>query len=172
VILCACSTLVHRSAIDPQMANENGCAQGYEPIITDADGSTQVDCIALCAPLDCYAGNCGSNSANLGGAEPHACSGSDARGPFNVATATNNGDHCMYSWVAEIDDTGTHVPSATSNTVGFCVDHSRHSMPSCDALPLGSGSQSAAAYGCVSTSLAGLPVRTNLRLRHRLRTSP
>jgi len=143
-------SLVHRSATSE--TGLDACAQGYEPVYLDAEGSTQVDCIALCAPLDCYAGNCGSNSANLGGAEPHACNPTDARGTFNVASATNNGDQCMYSWVFELD-AGNHVPSPTSNTVGFCIDHSRYNMPSCDTLPLGS----AAMYGCVSTTLAGVP---------------
>ena len=161
--------LVHHSPAPS--VERNACAQGYEPIYADAEGSTQIDCIAVCRPLDCYAGNCGSSSANLGGAEPHACNGNDARGTFDVATATNNGDQCMYSWMFERDTTGQVVHSPTSNTVGFCIDHQRYGIPSCDALPL-AGSNSATTYGCVSTTTAGIPRLGRLRLPFSASRSP
>jgi hypothetical protein len=174
------SMIVHRSACttangcassqgSPYL---NGCAQGYEPLLYDTTGSMQVDCIALCKPADCYQGHCGTNSANLNGAAPHRCMPSDARGTFNVASATNNGDQCLYSWLFEIDSNGNHVVSPTSNTVGFCVDHSKYlydsnndgtpdtAWPRCDTFtsPTYGGMQLGAGdFGCVSTTTAGVP---------------
>ena len=176
-------TLVHRSTCAGVCADAmgnpflNGCAQGYVPLLYDMTGSMQVDCIAYCAPASCYAGNCGSNSANLTGdpTSTHQCNNTDARGSFNLATAGssgNNGDQCMYSWLFEVGSHGL-VRSPTSDTVGFCVDHSKYfydpnggtnyttPWPKCDTLANpGFGSNAAnpgaADFGCVSTSVAGL----------------
>jgi hypothetical protein len=161
------ATLVHRTACTSadgcvdSSGNYlvNGCAQGYEPVLYDAQGTMQVDCIAMCAPIDCYAGHCGPNDANLGGAPPHACTPSDARGTFNVASANNNGDQCAFSWIFQY--VVGFVPSHTSDTLGFCIDHSKYAQPSCATLTnpgFGSGSAVGAAdLGCVSTATAGLP---------------
>jgi hypothetical protein len=175
-------TLVHRSACtvpagcasDSMHAYVNGCAQGYVPVLVDSTGSTQIDCIAMCKPVDCYAGagKCGASAgANLPGASPHRCNPVDALGTFNVATAGAigvNGDQCMYSWVLEHDGSGHHIPSPTSDTVGFCVDHSKYlydsngngmldgsdaAWPKCDQLGISSGFD-AAYFGCVSTTTA------------------
>lgn len=177
----------------------NGCAQGYIPLLYDATGSMQVDCIAMCAPVDCYAGHCGTNSANLGGASPHTCAPADARGTFNVASATNNGDQCMYSWLFEIDTMGNFFRSPTSDTVGFCVDHSKYqydsdgngtvggsdaAWPPCDSFThpgRGTGSAvggvcndangciGAADFGCVSTATGGVMFAGKPRPRIELR---
>ena len=167
-------TLVHRSPCTvlsgcletSGVAHVNGCAQGYVPVLYDATGSMQVVCIAVCKPGNTYAGN--PDPQYPAGQSPHACSTSDARGAFNTATATNDGDHCMFSWRFEVDPNGQFVRSATSDTVGFCVDHSQYlydsngdgmidsydqPWPLCSSLADGSA---AAQFGCVDTMHAGL----------------
>lgn len=173
------TTLVHRSACttangcadassDPYL---NGCAQGYIPLLDDNNyGSIQVDCIAMCKPGNTYSGNPGTQYP--GGQSPHTCTTTDARGTFNVASATNNGDQCMFSWLFEVDpDTDMLVRSATSDTLGFCIDHSKYkydsnndgiidstdaNWPLCSSLPLtaASGPQ-AGDFGCVDSITAG-----------------
>ena len=143
----------------------NGCAQGYIPLLYDAFGSMQVDCIAVCKPGNTYAGNPGTQYP--AGQTPHTCSTGDARGTFDPATTTNNGDACMYSWLFEIDPQGTFHRSPTSDTVGFCVNHSKYRYdsngdgvidssdavwPLCASLADGSA---AAQFGCVDTMHAG-----------------
>ena len=127
----------------------------------------QVDCIAVCKPGNTYAGNPGTQYP--AGQSPHTCSTTDARGTFDPATATNNGDHCTYSWRFEVDASGVLHRSPTSDTVGFCVDHSKYRYdsngdgvidssdavwPLCASLADGSA---AAQFGCVDTMHAGLP---------------
>ena len=190
------TSLVHRAACTTADGCANtagapyldGCAQGYLPLLYDVTGSMQIDCIALCKPADCWAGNCGTASANLVGASPHTCTPADARGTFNVATATNNGDQCMYSWLFEVDTLGNLVRSPTSDTVGFCVDHSKYkydsngdgqvtsadsAWPPCDSFTQpgrGSGSALGAAdFGCVSTSTAGVSFTAKPRAMEGLR---
>jgi hypothetical protein len=81
----------------------------------------------------------------------------------------------MYSWMFEVDAQGNFVRSPTSDTVGFCVDHSKYQYdsngdgiigtgdavwPLCSSLPDGPGSGSAlgaADFGCVDSAHAGLP---------------
>jgi hypothetical protein len=145
----------------------NGCAQGYIPLLRDMTGGTGVVCISICKPVNTYTGN----SASPAGASPHRCNNTDRRGTFNTATTTNNGDHCMFSWLFEIDAMGTFVRSPTSDTVGFCVDHSKYRYdsngdgvlngsdafwPLCSSLPDGGGSGSAGEFGCVDTTHAGV----------------
>ena len=158
-------TLVHRSALaasDPRVANV--CAQGYVPILADDLGDSTLDCIAMCAPGDAYAGNPGTQFPT--GQSPHGCNTTDARGTFA-------GDQCMYSWRFELDGSN-FIPSSTSNTVGFCIDHSRYrydsngdgmidtgdaTWPDCTMLPL-VGSPNAADFGCIAHVLgAPLPAR-------------
>jgi hypothetical protein len=155
----------------------NGCAQGFTPLLYDSTGSMQVDCISMCKPADCYAGHCGTGSVNLIGsptAPTHRCNSTDSSGSFNLATATNNGDQCMYSWLFEFDTSGNHVASPTSDTVGFCVDHSKYRYdsngdgtidsndavwPKCDTFAspsYGGTTLGAGDFGCVSTATAGV----------------
>jgi hypothetical protein len=153
-------TLVHRSPCT--IANgcarsstsflANGCAQGYVPIVFDATGSSQRDCVAMCAPASTYLGQAGAP----GGISPHSCSTTDARGAFDPSA---DGDHCMFSWWFERDAYGHFTRSPTSDTVGFCIDHARFSWPACATLPDGFGTANApgaADFGCVDTAHAGL----------------
>jgi hypothetical protein len=152
----------------------NGCAQGFIPLMYDTTGSMQVDCISMCKPASCYMGNCGAASINLPGVTPHRCNTTDSSGSFNTANAANNGDQCMYSWLFEIDTMGMWHMSAYSDSVGFCVDHSKYkydsngdgqvtstdlAWPKCDTFPMpgfGNGSAVAgvcnAANGCVEAA--------------------
>jgi len=148
---------VNRSAA----ANDqpNACAQGYEPLVHDATGSTTIVCVALCSPADTYLGG---PQAPLGNA-PHRCATSDARGTFGAH------EHCMYLWPLEIDGSGNWLPSPSSNTVGVCIDHSLYrydsnqdgvidgsdaTWPDCATLPLSGSDVVAAEFGCVSTTTA------------------
>lgn len=124
----------------------NGCAPGYEPLLRESNAVSTIICVALCAPLDCYAGNCGSNDGNRIGAAPHRCSSSDAVGSFG------SGEECEFLWHRELDGSGHWLPSPYSNTVGICVDRDLYGQPRCNTLPLAQ----AAGQGCVSTMTAGL----------------
>ena len=126
----------------------NSCNQGYLPLLRESTAVSTTVCIAMCAPLDCYAGNCGSNNVNRIGAAPHRCANPDAVGTFG------SGEECQYLWARELDGSGHWLPSPTSNSVGFCVDHDAYGMPRCEDLPLhGSGSALGAVdLGCVSTT--------------------
>jgi len=124
----------------------SGCAPGYEPLLRESNAVSTVICVALCAPLDCYAGNCGSNDANRVGAAPHRCASSDAVGSFG------SGEECQYLWHLELDGSNHWVPSPYSNSVGICVDRDLYGQPRCNTLPLAA----AAAQGCVSTATAGI----------------
>jgi hypothetical protein len=130
----------------------NSCNQGYEPLLRESTAVSTAVCVAFCAPLDCYAGNCGSNNANALGAAPHRCTAPDAVGSFG------SDEECQYLWRDEVDGSGNYLPSPTSNTVGICVDHAAYGLPSCKDLPLhGSGSGfDALSFGCVSTTTGGL----------------
>ncbi|MBV8762856.1 MAG: hypothetical protein JO257_36565 [Deltaproteobacteria bacterium] len=124
----------------------NSCNQGYEPVLRESTAVSTTICVALCAPLDCYAGNCGSNDVNRVGAAPHRCNAIDARGSFG------SGEECQYLWHLEVDGSGAWLPSPYSNAVGFCVDRDAYGQPRCNTLPLAA----AAAQGCVSTTTAGM----------------
>ena len=180
------TTLVHRSpctgACADNMGNSylNGCAQGYVPLLYDTTGSMQVDCIAFCAPASCYAGHCGGTTlatSNLTGdpAKNHHCNTTDARGTFVQPTvAPDNsvdGEQCMYEWLFELGANGL-VRAPTSDTVGYCVDHSKYKYDpaggtnyttpwnKCDTLANpGMGTQAnpgAAMFGCVDTTTGGV----------------
>jgi hypothetical protein len=186
------NTLYHRSPCNStngcaQGTNPylNGCAQGFIPLLFHDDtGSMMVDCISYCAPLDCYAGHCGTNSANLIGATPHRCNSTDSSGTFNTASATNNGDQCAFMWQFEVDMmTMMVVKNAQTDKLGFCFDHSKYhydsnndmvpdaQFPKCDTFTTpGFGTGSAvggvcnatngclggADFGCVTTATAGV----------------
>ena len=128
----------------------NSCNQGYEPLLRESTAVSTAICVAFCAPLDCYAGNCGSNNANSAGAAPHRCANPDALGAFG------SGEECRYMWFDELDGSGNWLHSPYSDSVGICVDHDAYGMPRCQDLPLaGSGSTPGAAeLGCVSSQLA------------------
>jgi hypothetical protein len=146
-----------------QLANHNGCAQGYVPVRPNT--STTFVCVALCKPGNTYLGN--PDSQYPAGQEPHRCQSSDARGSFA------SGEHCAYSWLFERGPSG-YVLSPTSDTVGFCIDHSKWrydsngdgtidtndaTWPACATLPDGfgsGGSPGAADFGCVDSTHAGL----------------
>jgi hypothetical protein len=147
----------------------NSCNQGYLPVFRESTAVSTTVCIAMCGPLDCYAGNCGSNDVNRIGAVPHRCANPDAVGAFGP------GEECHYIWVYELDSSGTLLRSPSSDKLGFCLDHTLYGLPSCKDLPLhGSGSDLGAAdLGCVSTSTAGVsftgkPVALPRMLYHRV----
>jgi hypothetical protein len=129
----------------------NSCNQGYLPLFRESTAVSTTICVAMCAPLDCYAGNCGSNDENRVGAAPHRCMQPDAVGSFG------SGEECEYLWREEVDGSGHLLRSAYSDSVGACVDHAAYDLPSCKDLPLhGSGSAlDAVDLGCVSTATAG-----------------
>ena len=129
----------------------NSCNQGYLPLLHESTTISTIVCTAMCAPLDCYAGNCGSNDANRLGAAPHRCMAPDAVGNFG------SDEECEYLWREEFDGSGHLLRSPYSDTIGFCVDHAAYNLPSCKDLPLeGSGSAlDAVDLGCVSTATAG-----------------
>lgn len=169
--------LVHRSecAADTECAPSttsvylNGCAQGYVPLLDDTNvGSTFAVCVAFCAPADCYAGNCGSDGLADEGAAPHECLPSAIRLDPSYVLPDPSANSCAYSWVFEQNGAGDVALSPTSNTVGFCYDHSLYRYdsngngmiddgdatdPPCDQLP-GSGALDAESFGCVSTTTA------------------
>jgi hypothetical protein len=114
----------------------NSCSSGYQPLINDAEGSMQQDCVAMCAAQDCYAGtgNC-PGSAFAGGTSggvSHTCYNGGGRpndiavdpGATNYvpATAANDGEQCNYLWNLEFDASGMFVRSQTSDTLGLCIN--------------------------------------------------
>jgi hypothetical protein len=158
----------------------NSCNQGYLPLFRESTAVSTTVCIAMCAPLDCYAGNCGTNDVNRAGASPHRCisgNGSDAVGTFDTRKGH---EECQYLWYNEVDGSGNVLVSPTSDSVGFCLDHGLYKydsnssgaidnndqfLPGCEALQIvGSGSDPSDAnsywgavdLGCVSTTTAGL----------------
>lgn len=156
----------------------NSCNQGYLPLLYEETGSTAVICVATCKPMNCYQGNCGTNNENRLGAAPHRCNSADRVGSFNTA---QGGEHCEFLWRREVDDSGNFLESPTSDTVGFCIDHSKYkydsdadnqpdtALPACATLPDGFGSGDAfgaADLGCVDSTHAGATA-TGKALTHR-----
>lgn len=145
----------------------NGCSQGYLPLMRESQLVTTIVCVAMCKPANCYQNNCQNQSPP--GVAPHACNTTNAEGTFDPATLSNNGDHCMYSWVFEIDGGGTFARSPTSDTLGFCVNHKMYqydsdndgtpetNWPLCATLPLTNPTGVAAPdFGCVDSVTAGV----------------
>ena len=167
----------------------NSCNQGYLPLLRESAMVSTAICIAMCKPKNCYAGNCGANNIDRLGEAPHRCTDTDRVGTFNTA---QDGEHCRYSWWFERDDSGFYLTSATSDTLGFCVDHSQYRydtngdgsgdipVPPCASLPDGYGSGSAlgaADLGCVDTTHAPPMLRIpivgpGLRLLDRMQVAP
>lgn len=172
----------------------NSCNQGYLPLFYDKTGSTVVDCVAMCQPAPCYdgsGGHCGSTSSTVNGqqiwvnqvgAGMHRCKAPDF--VVGVGGTTSPHESCQYLWADEIDGSGNLLVSPTSDTVGFCYDHSRYTYdpdgsggnapitePDCDQLQLegtfdmtnGSGGDpndpltyfGAVDFGCVDSTTAG-----------------
>lgn len=149
----------------------DGCSQGYLPMLRESTMSSEVVCVAMCKPLNCYAGDCGSNNENRLGAAPHRCNAIDARGTFDTGS---DGEHCQFLWVRELynHQIGTFLRSPTSDMLGFCFDHSKYMydrdgdgypempLPPCASLADGFGSSNqpmdpnfwgAADLGCVDS---------------------
>jgi hypothetical protein len=153
----------------------NSCNQGYLPLLRESTTVSTAVCVAMCRPMNCYSGNCGTANANRAGAAPHRCNTTDRLGTFDTSA---NGEHCRYIWSFEIDDQGNFLRSPSSDTVGFCFDHSKYlydsdgnntpdmQLPECAALQPGFGSGSnpadpltyfgAADLGCVDTATGGV----------------
>src|SRR5262249_44482523 len=111
-------TRVHRSACDGTQHTGDGypcelsgsiypnsCAQGYQPLLTDADASPQEDCIAMCKATDCYAGHCTNGAIGLA---PHQCATADIKVDPAVAfdalgSAHPDGEQCNFIWNLEFD---------------------------------------------------------------------
>ncbi len=177
------TTLVHRSACtvatmcapDSTHVYLNGCAQGYIPLLDDTTGSTQADCIAYCKPADCDSTSC--LNENLRGVSPYDCQAIHMLGTYVVSSSGTaagdlNGDQCFYSWGFENDSNGNYIPSPTSDTLGYCINHAKYNYdsngngmidgsdatwPKCDTLAIGSGvmgGYDATYFGCVSTTTA------------------
>ena len=170
------ASLRHRSVVPVSSQFLNSCGTGYTIAFgTDAFGSTNVDCYAFCKPGDSYQGLAGTQAPN--GVSPHGCNTTDAVGNFGAiptaVTNGTNGEHCMYSWLFELDGSGNLLASPTDNTVGICWDHSKYRydsngdntvtatdaiIPACTTLPLTSttGAVTAVDFGCVSTTTGGV----------------
>ncbi|HEY5925313.1 MAG TPA: hypothetical protein VIV11_26700 [Kofleriaceae bacterium] len=143
----------------------NSCNQGYLPLLRESTMVSTAICTALCKPRNCYMGNCGgaTNPDRLG-EMPHRCITPDRVGTFDTGAG---GEHCRYIWSFEIDMQGNFLRSPTSDTMGFCFDHSKYlydsdnnnmpdtPLPACATLPDGFGSATtfgAGDLGCVDTT--------------------
>jgi len=139
-------------------------------------GNTQVVCVALCKPLNCSQGNCGTNNSNQLGASPHHCNSVDAVGTFNTAIS---GEECTFLWVYEMDPSANLIRSPYSDSTGVCFDHSKYqydsngdglpdlTIPPCSTLPTGlgmNGTLGAADLGCEDSAHAGLPMHAPRKL--------
>lgn len=166
----------------------NSCNQGYLPLLRESTTVSTAVCTALCKPQNCYGnGNCGSQNVNRIGVstagDTNGCKTPDRVGTFTanatIGMVDTGGEHCRYIWSFEIDDQGNFLQSATSNTIGFCFDHSKYlydsnadnmpdkGLPNCGLLNTAGFSQSmdatmpytyfgAADLGCVDTTTAGI----------------
>jgi hypothetical protein len=146
----------------------DSCNQGYLPLLLEMTGTTTVICTALCKPKNCFSGSCGPSDENRLGEAPHRCTSPDRVGTFDTSA---NGEHCRFLWSLEVDDQDQLLRSPTSDSVGFCFDHSKYRYdsdnnnmpdtvyPPCASLPDGFGSGTtfgAADLGCVDTTHAQL----------------
>lgn len=182
----------------------NTCSPGFLPIVQDDDaGSMSFVCASFCQIADCYMGNCGgAGDPNLVGGAPHRCNSTDSSGIFNSPTPGSNatpinGDQCNAEWVSEvaqdgsgnlfIDGNAAGTKSFWSDTVGYCLDHSKYyydsngdmmvdntdaRLPECDTIPMpgfgtgsGTGTAGTAGYctpanGCVEAANFGCTTPT------------
>ena len=157
----------------------NSCNQGYLPLFRESTAVSTAVCIAMCAPLDCSSGACGTSNVNQFGMAPHRCKNPDITTGTGAQPPTLH-EECEYLWSEELDGSGNWLPSPTSNTMGFCFDHSQYkydptggnnptiTYPDCQNLQihgLDEGSNGdptmpnayfgAVDFGCVSTTTAG-----------------
>lgn len=129
----------------PGAAYANGCAPGYIPLLREYGGQDPL-CIALCRPAETSKGN----TANEDGVAPNTCA---ARGATGVSA------ECRFLHFVENRSDPSWVPSAWSNTVGFCLDYDLyaydHDMnpgtadvtyPSCGSID--AGSSESIDWGC------------------------
>jgi hypothetical protein len=114
----------------------NSCSAGYQPLINDSEGSMQQDCIAMCGATDCTGtgtGLPGCVGSAFAGVVPHTCYDGSIGTPKNIAVdpaatgytpanANNDGEQCNYMWNLEFDASGMFVRSATSDTLGLCIN--------------------------------------------------
>jgi len=202
----ACDTTQHpgdRATCGPDSTHVyiNGCASGYMPLFSDNEGSSVTDCMAFCSPAPCYNNGSGATSdatsqcaggSNIrGNPAAHNCTANTYKfatfnqAPYATSTVSDNqhdGEQCFYSWLFEIDSTSMMWTgsSATSDTVGFCVDHSQYKFdptggsnnnttwPRCDQVGIGSNGYEnlngtattvgngfdAVGFGCVDSATA------------------
>ncbi|HUS28370.1 MAG TPA: hypothetical protein VMZ53_07675 [Kofleriaceae bacterium] len=163
----------------------NSCNQGYLPLLRESTTVSTTICVAICKPLSCYNGNCGTNDIKRKGEGGNACTSNDRVAGASVmmthdtAATHPNDEQCEFLWRREIDAmSGDYLPSETKDTVGFCFDHSQYQydsngdnvadidLPPCGALVQGFGSGSdltdpltywgAADLGCVTSDEAGV----------------
>lgn len=170
----------------------NSCNQGYLPMLRESAAVSEAICVALCKPADCYqaadgTSMCDTGDANRKGVAGDKCDLTDRRGKeFEPGVSVTSpvagevvtgGEHCMYSWYFEINDQGQWLKSPTSDSVGFCFDHSKYrydaggdstaetAIPSCGKLKLAAAGTDktkpyeyfgAADWGCVSSTTAQL----------------
>jgi hypothetical protein len=138
---------VHGQVIAPPIYI-NGCAPGFEPLFRASNTSSDVLCVALCAPAPTST----ASPATPGGTSPHACADRGAAGA-----------ECRYWWWVEDP---AALASPVQNAVGVCFEPSRYTwdddgnpltpevpLPSCAALePVdtnGIAGDDASFWGCV-----------------------
>jgi hypothetical protein len=170
----------------------NSCNQGYQPLLRESTMVSTTVCTALCQPDNCFMGACGTapGDENHVGVFPNRCNFTDRVGEEfhqDGNTTHENGEHCHFLWRAEAGSNG-FLPSKYSDTVGYCVDHTKYlydkdgdgtaetELPACATLPMGFGSGSqqsdpdywgAADLGCVDTMKAGLQTATGKAMLER-----
>ena len=131
----------------------NSCNQGYLPIFRESTAVSTAVCIAMCKPLNCYSGNCGTNNANRLGASPHRCNSVDARGTFDTGAGR---EECEYLWSEEIDGSGNVLVSPTSDSMGFCFNHFLYKYD-----PTGGNNPTIPLPGCEDLQLHGTDEGSN-----------
>jgi hypothetical protein len=94
----------------------NGCAPGYEPLITDAAGSVQI-CVAMCTPGPTSLEDAANADGLVGSG--HLCAD---RG------ATTAGTECRYLWAFEQD------PTSHPDGVGLCWTPASYDTQPCSAI--------------------------------------
>ena len=170
--------LVHRSPVPATSLYLNSCMSGYHlgEFYADDSGAKVIDCFAYCKPGESSTVATGGGTPN--GVAPHRCNNNDALGSFAGGTPTganpaSNGEHCWFSWYFEIDSANAWHKSPTSDTLGFCIDHTKYhwdsnnsgaidpadmTYPNCASLPVMGTATTLGAVdiGCVTSTTAGL----------------
>ncbi len=154
------------------VSDGQACAQGYAATQIDSPTGPTWTCFALCSPGNAYLGNPLVQLPN--GLSPHGCNSVDAVGAFGTpASATDNGEHCVFAWRFGLTAAGVHdVP--TNDHLGLCLDHTKLKYssrgdgfldtpwPSCASQPLHGDPAShipdATQMGCVTTTTGGISI--------------